>query len=263
MLLTRKRQFVFRKCLSRPWLVLARPDLLFTQGVATAAALRGAEEGPRRVAVGICPPVKRRPAVDLEALSRPPAVASPAAPGPLLCASSGSFAPERRPDTRSLRQHPGSRREMRASPKRRYRLHKKTAPRKLRHASTCWRKESRFPEAPKNDWNSSNRAMHGTPADRNHSRPDCVFPTIGASIFSVLSDSESQNTHESDTFTAGSDWGPCRVPCVALVVMAGLLSGTTPELHPHLHRHHAGPGYRHETVSRLKTGLGRNDAHSD
>ena len=36
MLSTRNRQYVFRKCLSRPWLVLARPDLLFTQGVATA-----------------------------------------------------------------------------------------------------------------------------------------------------------------------------------------------------------------------------------
>jgi hypothetical protein len=38
------------------------------------------------------------PAVAGEAISRSPRVASPAAPGPLLCASSGSFTPHRRPD---------------------------------------------------------------------------------------------------------------------------------------------------------------------
>ena len=57
LLSTHKRQYVFRNCLSRPWLVFARPYLLFTQKVATATL----------------------------------------------------FAPERRPVTRALRQHPGSR----------------------------------------------------------------------------------------------------------------------------------------------------------
>ena len=152
---------------------------------------------------------------------------------------------------------------MRASPKRRYRLDKKIAPRKLRPASTCWRKESRFPEAPENDWNGPGRAMHGIP-QTEIIRARIAFSLLsGHPFFSVLSDSGSQNTHESDTFTARSDCGPCRVPCVALVVMAGLLPGSTPGLYSHLHRRHAGPGYRHETLSRVKTGPGRNDAHSD
>ena len=42
------------------------------------------------------PRAKRYPTLECEAISRSPAVASPAVPGPLLCASSGSFAPHRR-----------------------------------------------------------------------------------------------------------------------------------------------------------------------